>query len=249
MISIETCVRRSLPLICSVGLIFGVLAVPSAQAVAAVVFDQPTVESGPPPKNETKAEKKSEAEETAAYRHSATVQWAAKLLHIDVETAASGFEYINFAVILLAVGIPLIRIVPKVLRQRSAKLGADLEVAQAETANAQDRLSAIEAKLGGLDAEIAAIRKTVEDEMRNDEVRVKAAIEEETARIVQSAEQEIGMAAVQAQRGLKVFVADMVIDRALKQLTLDSATDSALIAEFAHDISGGRKHSSKGGQN
>jgi F-type H+-transporting ATPase subunit b len=248
LISTKTSVPHTLPIILAIGLAFGLSAVPAAQASVAV-FDQPRVESGPPPKNETKAEKKSEAEETAAYRHSPTVKWAANLLHVDVETAASGFEYINFAVIVLAIGIPLFKYLPGVFRQRSAKLGAALEVAQAETANAQERLSAVEARLAGLDAEISAIRKTVEAEMRDDEVRIKAAIEEEKTRIVQSAEQEITMAAAQAQRGLKVFVADMVIDRALKQLTLDSSTDSALIAEFAHDLSTGKRRSGKGGQN
>jgi len=87
--------------------------------------------------------------------------------------------------------------------------------------------------------------------MRADEVRSKTAIEEETARIVASAQQEIAMAGTQAQRGLRQFAAQMAVDRALSQLTLDAETDHALIAEFVSEIdgSGRRKHANKGERN
>ena len=133
-----------------------------------------------------------------------------------------------------------------------------MEIARAATATANTRLSAVEAKLAGLDAEISAIRKQVEDDMRDDEARHKAAMEEESARIVASAEQEIAVAGAQAQRGLKQFAADLAIDRAMSQLTLDAETDRALFAEFAESVAGHqggrRKASSKpktesGGQN
>jgi F-type H+-transporting ATPase subunit b len=166
------------------------------------------------------------------------VKWFANLLHLDVETAAKIFEYINFAVILLAVGIPLAKMLPAAMRKRSAKLSFDLEVAQAKTQDANDRLKIVEEKLAGLDSEIAAIRKQVEDQMREDEARSETMIEEETARIVAGAEQEIAMAAAQAQRGLKQFAADLAIDRAVSQLTIDAETDRALFAEFALDVAG-----------
>ena len=202
-------------------------------------------------KQEHEAEKATEANETDAYRHSASVQWFAKLLHLDVETAAAIFEYINFAVILLAVGIPLAKILPAAMRKRSAKLSADLEVAQAKTQDANDRLKIVEEKLAGLDSEIALIRKQVEEQMREDEVRGKALLEEETARIVAGAEQEIAMAAAQAQRGLKQFAADLAIDRAVSQLSIDAETDRALFAEFAMDIAGkpGKRQRAKGDRN
>ena len=203
-------------------------------------------------REERKAEKEAETDETVQYRHSPSVQWLANLLHLDVETAAKVFEYINFAVILLAVGIPLGKMLPAAMKKRTAKLNADLEVAQAMTFDANERLKQVEAKLAGLDAEISAIRKQVEEEMREDEVRGKALIEEESARIVASAEQEIAVAAAQAQRGLKQFAADLAIDRAMSQLTIDSETDRALFAEFAVDVAGkhgGKRHAAKGDRN
>jgi F-type H+-transporting ATPase subunit b len=190
-----------------------------------------------------KEQKEEETDETAAYRHSASVQWFAKVLHVDVETAATLFEYINFAVIILAIGIPLFKMLPKKLRQRSETLSQELQSARKATEDANSRLSAVEAKLAGLDAEIEAIRKQVEVDMREDEARIKASIGEESARIVAAAEQEIQVAASMIQRELKEFAADLAIDGALSRLTMNADTDRALFAEFAAGNSG------KAGQN
>jgi F-type H+-transporting ATPase subunit b len=107
----------------------------------------------------------------------------------------------------------------------------------------------VEEKMAGLDAEIAAIRKQVEEDMRSDEARNRALIDEETARIVAAAEQEIAVAATRAQHGLKKFAADLAIDRAVSQLTVNAETDRVLFAEFAADVAGGHgKRRAKGGQ-
>jgi F-type H+-transporting ATPase subunit b len=236
----------------SLALVFIFTATPlplQAQTISVAAFDQPPTGSVPDGK-EARKEPRSEKEQTDEYRHSPTVRWFGGVLHVDIETAAQIFEYLNFAVIVFAVGIPLIRWLPGMLRQRRARLNAELEVAQAKTADASERLTAVEAKLAGLDAEISAIRQQVDEAMRSDEARSKAAIEEETARIVAAAEHEIVMAGGQAQRRLKQFAAELAIDRALSQLTLDADADRALIAEFALDAAkSGKTRSRKGEQN
>jgi F-type H+-transporting ATPase subunit b len=176
--------------------------------------------------------KETAAEDDNVYRHTPLVHSLAKTFHLDVETTAQLFEYINFAIIVLAILIPLARLMPKVIRTRSQTLKQDLESARKMTADAGARLSAIEAKLAGLDREIATIRTQVEQEAKNDEARIKSTIEEESGRIVAAAEQEIAVAAAQAKRGLRTFAADLAIEQAAKQLVLTAETDSALIAEF-----------------
>jgi len=123
-----------------------------------------------------------------------------------------------------------------VLRKRAQTLQTDIESARKMTADANTRLSAIEAKLAGLDTEIDKIRAQVEEESKQDEVRIKSTISEESARIVAAAEQEIGVAAAQARRGLRHFAADLAIEQAAKQLVLTPEADSALIAEFLVDV-------------
>jgi F-type H+-transporting ATPase subunit b len=170
------------------------------------------------------------------------VQTLARVLHLSVETASRIFQIINAAIIILAILIPLGRVLPKLLRKRSQKVRDDLEAARKVTQDANTRLSAVEAKLSNLDKEIAKFRSEVEQQIVQDERRGKAALEEESARVVASAEQEISVAAAQAKRSLRHFAADLAIQQATRQLTLTPETDHALIAEFVSETS-------KGGQN
>jgi F-type H+-transporting ATPase subunit b len=175
------------------------------------------------------------------------VQWTARTLHTSPETAASIFEITNFLIIVFGVGIPLFRWLPKFLRTRKEKLGADIDSARKTTAEANARLSAIEAKLSGLNSEIDQIRAQVEAESRQDETRIKSTIQEENARIVAAAEQEIALSATQARRSLRNFAADLAIGQAAKELVLTPEADQALIAEFLKDVAG--QGAPKGGQN
>ena len=169
--------------------------------------------------------KAAESEEDA-FLHSSMVQSIAHALHLDVNTASHIFLVINFAVIFFAIVIPLARVMPRMFRKRSETISHDLKTARDATADANARLSAIEAKLAGLGEEMKRFRDQIERESLEDEKRIKAAIVEESARIVTSAEQEITMAAAQARRGLRNFAAELAIDHAGKQLKLTPETDA-----------------------
>jgi F-type H+-transporting ATPase subunit b len=164
-----------------------------------------------------------------------------------VETTARIFEAINFLVIFLAIAIPLGRFLPGLLRKRRATLSHDIQTAREATADANKRLSAVEAQLAGLDEEIKKFRAQVEQESLEDEKRIKASLAEESARILAAAEQEIAAAAAQARRGLRTFAADLAIAQAEKQLVLTVETDRALISEFIGDVA--KNGGSKGGSN
>ena len=190
---------------------------------------------------------KSEEEQEQALLHAPIVQSLARILHLDLDTTVFLLLGINFAIIFFAVVIPLARIMPKVIRKRSQTLSQDLETARAATADAQSRLSAVEAKLAGLGEEMQKFRNQVEQDSLEDEKRIKASLSEESARIVAAAEQEIGVAAAQIRRGLRDFAADLAIDQASRQLNLTPETDRALIAEFVAGVTADA--SGKGGRN
>ena len=212
-------------------------------------------------------EKKEEEEEHNLFRHTPLVSSISDTIFQDdknatepekvhlrekhIEQTARIFEWINAAIIWLCIIIPLAKFLPKVMRKRSSTLRHNLESARKTSADANARLSAVEAQLSRLDEEIGKIRAQVEEEIKQDEVRIKASIEEEHARIVAAAEQEISSAAASARRSLRHFAADLAIEQASKQLVLTPETDRALIAEFireAHNNSGdGANGASKGG--
>lgn len=190
--------------------------------------------------------KKEEAEENNVYRHTRLVGRLANTFHVDIETMARIFEWINTAIILLVILIPIAKFLPKLIRKRSQTLAHELEAARRTTADANTRLSAVEAQMARLDDEIAKIRAQVEEESKQDEVRIKAALQEESARIFSAAEQEIAAAASHAQRELRHFAADLAIEHAAKQLVLTPETDRALIDEFVAQATNG---TARGGRN
>lgn len=173
------------------------------------------------------------------FLQSANVRKIAQFLHLSVGATEAIFLGINFVVLALAIGIPLFRWLPNALRKQSRKVRDDIESARQMTAEASARLSAIEAKLAGLDGEIAAIRSQVEEESKQDEARIKSTIGEESARIVAAAEQEITSAAAQARRSLRGFAADLAFEQAGHELKLTAETDKALLDEFLHEVAGG----------
>ena len=233
---------------------FAVLTVLAAVPVIAPIraATQQPAAAGPAPSAAAETPKPAEApqsseDEEQAFLHSSSVQAVARILHLKLDTAVDLFLGINFAIIFFAIAIPLTRLGPKIIRKRSRTLRHNLQTAREATADAQARLSAVEAKLAGLDEEIRNFRAQVEQESLEDEKRIKAALGEESARIVAAAEQEIGVAAAQAKRGLRNFAADLAIEQATKQLVLTPEADRAVIAEFIAGVAGDGR--GKGGKN
>ncbi len=216
-----------------------------AQRAASAIQPAPAPaahEATKPEAAQAKEAPKSEQDENDRYLHAPIVQSMAKLLHLELGTAAWLFQFINFAIIALAIGIPLVRTMPRIIRKRSETLRHNIESARKVTEDANLRLSAVEAKLASLDDEIAKFRNEVEQEIGKDEARIKSTLVEESARILSAAEQEIAVAAAHAQRELRNFAADLAIEQAAKQLVLTPETDRALIGEFISSVK-------KGGQN
>ena len=184
-----------------------------------------------------KAAQSEEQKELYSFTHAPMVAKIGHMFGLSVDTTATIFLLLNFAIIFFAIVIPLVRIMPRVLRGRKETLSQNLRTAREATEDAKSRLSEVEAKLAGLGEEIAKFRAQVEQDSLEDEKRIKASLAEESARIVTAAEQEIAAAAAQARRGLRTFAAELAIANAEKQLVLTPETDRALIGEFISQVS------------
>lgn len=175
------------------------------------------------------------------------VKWTARTFNTSVETASEIYQIANFVMIALLIGVPLVRVMPKIFRKRAQTLTHNLQTAREATEQANVRLRAVEEKLAGLGDEIKKLQAQVEQESLEDEKRVKSSLAEESARIVESAEQELNVAVAHARRGLRNFAADLAIEQAARQMELTPEADRALISDF---ISGVKSNgsSSEGGQ-
>jgi F-type H+-transporting ATPase subunit b len=193
-----------------------------------------------------KTEQHSEHDQNEAFLTSGPiVQWTARTFNISPEHAATIYLYFNFLLVVVLLGVPLARVLPKIFHKRAQTLGHSLQIARQATDDANTRLRAVEAKLAGLDGEIKKLQAQVEQDSLEDEKRVKASIAEESARIVESAEQELDSAVAHARRDLRHYAADLAIEQAAKKVKLSPEADRALISEFIVSVSnnsdGGRK--------
>jgi F-type H+-transporting ATPase subunit b len=170
------------------------------------------------------------------YRHSASVKLLGRWLHLDKETAARLFEYLNFAILAGAVLFALLKYLPKTFRAQRADIQHRLVEARTATEQANERLAAIEQRLSRLDEEIAAISKQAEKDSFEDEARIKASIEAERQRITEAVSRDIAAASSAAQRDLKRFVAGLAVDRAAQRIALTEDDDRALVQEFSKSL-------------
>lgn len=187
-----------------------------------------------------------EEDETASFKHSASVKKIGSMLGMSTDQAATAFEVANFAVLAILIGMFLAKALPKTFRGRNATIQKDLVDARTATEEANSRLSGVEARLAKLDGEIAAMRAKADQDSALDEQRIKANVEEEKKKILASAEQEIAAATTHAQRQIQKFAAELAIEQAAKKLVITAETDRLLIQNFARRVGA---DDSKEGQN
>ncbi|MFP5207029.1 MAG: hypothetical protein ACLGSH_16880, partial [Acidobacteriota bacterium] len=147
---------------------------PAAQRATHSVAPTPA----PPPS--TAEAPKSEEDQQNAFLNAPVVHKMAQAFNLSEPAARTLFLLINFLIIFFAIAIPLVRMMPKIFRKRTQNLRRDLDLARKATEEARQRMSAVEAKLAGLDQEIAQFRAQVEQESLEDEKRIKASIQEES---------------------------------------------------------------------
>ena len=180
------------------------------------------------------------------YRHSTSVRLLGRWLHLDQESSARLFEYLNFAILAGAILFAMFKYLPKTFRANREDIQHRLLDARTATEQANERLAAIEQRLSRLDEEIAAIARQAEKDSVEDEARIKASIETERQRIVEAVGRDIAAASSAAQRDLKRFAAGLAVDRAAQRIALTEDDDRALVREFSSSL---RRQARNGGKN
>jgi F-type H+-transporting ATPase subunit b len=143
---------------------------------------------------------------------------------------------LNFGGIAVLFYVLLKSRLPQMFRSRTGEIQKGIREAQAASADAAQRLSAIEARLAKLDTEIGEIRAKAEQDAAVEEVHIHEAAETDKRRIVDGAEAEIASIARTARRELKSFAASLAVDLAAKRINIDERSDRALIREFVDQL-------------
>jgi F-type H+-transporting ATPase subunit b len=184
----------------------------------------------------TTSEPKSSEDETAQFKHSASVQLLARLTGLSIDGAYWLAVLLNFAIVAGLIAWAAKKNLPAMFRNRTASIQKSLEEARAASEDAKQRLAQIESRLSHLDDEVNQIRAASEKEAAAEEERIKAAAAEEAKRISESAGQEIAAATKAARRELTAYAADLAVSLATKQIRIDAATDQGLVRRFAQQI-------------
>ncbi|HWG17588.1 MAG TPA: ATP synthase F0 subunit B [Acidobacteriaceae bacterium] len=190
------------------------------------------------PEAQSPAKNEQEQDENEAYRKSPMVQKLGGMLGMNPDQAATAFEVFNFALLAIAFGWLLAKTLPKAIRNRNTSIQKHLVDARTATEEARIRLSGVEERLSRLDGEIAGMRTQAEQETAKEEQRLKAALEEETKKILAAAEQEIASATIQARQQLQQHAAELAIEQAARKLVVTAETDRLLIQRFAQRFTG-----------
>ena len=136
----------------------------------------------------------SEVDENAKYKQSPMVGKLGGMMGMKPDAAATTFEVLNFAVLAVLVGVFLAKALPKAFKERTSSIQKHLVDARIATEEANARMTGIEDRLAHLDGQIAELKTQSEKDSAADEARIKASVEEEKAKILASAEQEIAAA-------------------------------------------------------
>ena len=207
---------------------------------ARLVFAQQAAgaDQSKPVATESQEAKNPEPDENDAYLHSDAVKAIGAKLGMTTEQAATVFQIANFAVLALGVLWLVVKMLPKVLRDRNTAIQRNLVDARTATEEASARLNSVEERLSKLDGQIAAMRAQAEKDSAADEQRIKASVEDEKQKILATAEQEIAAATSLAQRQIQKYAAELAIEQAARKLVVSAETDRLLVQGFARQLAG-----------
>jgi F-type H+-transporting ATPase subunit b len=185
---------------------------------------------------EAAGEDKEEKDDKGEFKRSPSVHAIAKKLGISIETASLISFLFNFAVIAGIIVWATRKYLPGAFSARTAAIQKAMQDAQKASEEARRRLAEIESRLMKLDVEIGMMRDTAEKEAAAEEARIQAAAQEDSRKMLESAQQEIAAAAKAARRGLTAYAADLAVGLAQKQIRVDAATDQSLVRNFAGQL-------------
>jgi len=220
----------------------GIWAQESAPAAGA---SQPQAQQGAGPnaaiggelsKESEAAEHAEEHEENGQFKYSPSVKWFASRLGMNPHRAYIVSLFINFGLLALFFWVLLRGRIPTMFRSRTNSIQTAIREARAASAEATERLKAIEERLARLDSEVSGIRSDAEKQAVAEEQRIRTAAEEDKNRVVESAKMEIDAIARNARRDLKSYASTLAIDIAAKRIHVDEGSDHALVREFVDQL-------------
>jgi F0F1-type ATP synthase membrane subunit b/b' len=150
---------------------------------------------------------------------------------------------VNIGIFLLILFLLLRKPIGRLFDSRLQQIKTDLERAQREKGEAEAKLAEVEARLARIDAEKERIFAESEVEAEAEHARISARTEEETRKIAETAEREIGAALKIARADLQRFVAEQAVTLAESTIKaeLNEEDRKRMLDQYAAQLEGVRK--------
>jgi F-type H+-transporting ATPase subunit b len=178
----------------------------------------------------------SEADEEAAFKFSPAVRGIARVTGLSLEGAYWLCVVINFGIVAVLIALALKSNLPAMFRGRTQEIQKGMEDARRASEDANRKLQEIEARLARMNVEISEMQKHSEHEAKAEEERIRASIEEEKNKILESAHHEMTQATSTARRELQKYAVELAVAMAEKGIRVDADQDKALVEDFAEQL-------------
>jgi F-type H+-transporting ATPase subunit b len=151
------------------------------------------------------------------------------------------FRWLNFALVFGGIAYLLVKVGRPLFRSRAEAVANAIAEATRVREEAEARLRDAEAKLAGLEREIATLRGEARRDAAAEADRIRGLARDEAEKIARAAQLEIQAAERAARMELKAAGARLAIDRAesLLRREITPQAESALFRGFVHDLERG----------
>jgi F-type H+-transporting ATPase subunit b len=156
--------------------------------------------------------------------------------------AAGIFRWLNFAIVIGAIAYYAVKKGGPYFRRNADQIAQKIAEGARARETAEQRRREMEAKLAGLDQEIAGMREDAKRDAEAEAQRLRDMAGQEAQRIEQTAQAEIAAAERAGHLELKALAARLALERAealLKQ-ELNEQADADLFRTFVRELGGGR---------
>ncbi len=148
------------------------------------------------------------------------------------------WQVANFLILAGLLGWLAVKQGGPLLAARSARIAEGLAAGERAKADADVRAAQVQAKLGGLEKEVAALRADAREEREREADRIRREGQAEIARIQYQAGQEIESAGKQARMEVQRAAVAMAVDLAERKVRarMSPELQSALLLGFVSDL-------------
>jgi F-type H+-transporting ATPase subunit b len=148
------------------------------------------------------------------------------------------WKWVNFLMLAGGLGYFAAKGFPAFFRARTTEIQAGIEEARAFKMDAEQRASAISARISHLSEDIDKFRMQAQAEMEQEGVRIRQETAAHIEKLEKQAANEIEAAGMAARRELKTYAATLAMDLAEQQIRagLDPRSIQALVDNFLKDL-------------